>query len=119
MSRLACWPRSWALGSSVVAANALRLGPEQLQRSRFKAFVSLLSRLVSYGPTLVVLEDLHWANPTSLRLTEEISSLSMSGPLLLMLTRRPEPDPGVSALEAALGSAPGLSLQKNRISAPR
>ena len=100
------------LGSSVVAANALRLGPEQLQRSRFKAFMSLLSRLVSYGSTLVVLEDLHWADPTSLRLTEEISSLSMSGPLLLMLTRRPEPDPGVSALEAALGSAPGLSLRK-------
>ena len=100
------------LGSSVVAASASRLGPEQLQRARFKAFVSLLSRLVSYGPTLVVLEDLHWADPTSLRLTEEISSLTISSPLLLVLTRRPEPDPGVSALEATLGSAPDLSLRK-------
>ena len=100
------------LGSSMVAASASRLGPEQLQRARFKAFMSLLSRLVSYGSTLVVLEDLHWADPTSLRLTEEISSLTMSCPLLLVLTRRPEPDPGVSALEGALGSAPDLSLRK-------
>ena len=99
------------LGSSVVAASVSRLGPEQLQQARFKAFMSLLSRLVSYGSTLVVLEDLHWADPTSLRLTEEIASLSMSSPLLLLLTRRPEPDPGVSALEAALGSASGLSLR--------
>ena len=68
------------LGSSTVAASASRLGPEQLQRARFKAFMSLLSRLVSYGSTLVVLEDLHWADPTSLRLTEEISSLTMSAP---------------------------------------
>ena len=100
------------LGSSTVAASASRLGPEQLQRARFKAFVSLLSRLSSYGATLVVLEDLHWANPTSLRLTEEVASLTIGRPLLLVLTRRPEPDPGVSAFEATLGSSPGLSLRK-------
>ena len=100
------------LGPSVVAASASRLGPEQLQRARFRALVSLLSRLVSYGPTLVVLEDLHWADPTSLHLTEEISSLTISSPLLVVLSRRPEPDPGVSALEATLGGAPDLRLRK-------
>jgi class 3 adenylate cyclase/tetratricopeptide (TPR) repeat protein len=100
------------LRSSAVRAPASRLSPEQLQRARFKAFVSLLSRLVAHGPTLVVLEDLHWADPTSLRLSEEIASLTVGNPLLLVLTRRPEPDPGVSALEAALSSAPNLSLRK-------
>ena len=54
------------------------------------------------GPTVLVLEDLHWADPTSLRLTEAISSLTEDGPVALVLTRRPEPDPGTSALEAAL-----------------
>jgi class 3 adenylate cyclase len=100
------------LGTDVVTAGDSQLAPQQLQRARFKAFVSLLSRLVSHGPTLVVLEDLHWADPTSLRLTEEIASLTTSGSLLLVLTRRPEPDPGVSALETALDKAPGVKLRK-------
>ena len=47
-----------------------------------------------------------------MRLTEELSSLTKEGPLLLVLTRRPEPDPGVSALEAALGTTPELSLRR-------
>ena len=51
---------------------------------------------------MLVLEDLHWADPTSLRLTEELAALAADGPLLLLATRRPEPDPGVSGLESAL-----------------
>jgi class 3 adenylate cyclase/DNA-binding SARP family transcriptional activator len=79
-----------------------RYGPEQLQQACFAAVRKLLSCLMTAGPTLLVLEDLHWADPTSLRLTEAISSLTQDGPLLLVLTRRPEPDPGTSALEATL-----------------
>jgi class 3 adenylate cyclase/tetratricopeptide (TPR) repeat protein len=79
-----------------------RFGPEQLQQACFGAVRKLFSGLMAAGPTLLVLEDLHWADPTSLRLTEAISSLTEDGPLLLVLTRRPEPDPGTSALEAAL-----------------
>ena len=67
------------------------LSPEQLQRATFAALVALISRLLLHGPTVLVLEDLHWADPTSLRLTEELSSLTKAGPLLLVLTRRPEP----------------------------
>jgi class 3 adenylate cyclase/tetratricopeptide (TPR) repeat protein len=77
-------------------------GPEQLQLASFSAVRDLLARLMGHGPTLLVLEDMHWADPTSLRLTEAISSLTADGPLLLLLTRRPEPDPGTSRLEAAL-----------------
>ncbi|HTT89896.1 MAG TPA: AAA family ATPase, partial [Acidimicrobiales bacterium] len=99
------------LGSSKVAAGVARLGPEQLQRARFKAFSSLLSQLISYGPTLLALEDLHWADPTSLHLTEEIASLTAKAPLLLVLTRRPEPDAGVSALEGAFNNAADLRLR--------
>ena len=54
------------------------------------------------GPTVLVLEDLHWADPISLRLTAELATLTQSLPLLLIATRRPEPDPEVSALEATL-----------------
>ncbi len=78
------------------------LGPEQLQRACFAAVRQLFMRVMQHGPTLLVLEDLHWADPTSLRVTETIASLSNDGPLLLVLTRRPEPDRGASELEAAM-----------------
>jgi tetratricopeptide (TPR) repeat protein len=78
------------------------LGPEQLQRACFAAVRNLVARLRTYGPTVLVLEDLHWADPTSLRLTEALAPLTEDGALLLVLTRRPEPDPGTSALEATL-----------------
>jgi tetratricopeptide (TPR) repeat protein len=65
-----------------------------------------------HGPTVLVLEDLHWADATSLRLTGELASLTSEGPLLVVLTRRPEPDPGTSALEAALVAKAGLRLCK-------
>ena len=92
------------------------LGPEQLQRATFEAVRSVISRLVAYGPAVVVLEDLHWADPTSLRLTEELATVTNEGPLLLVLTRRPEPDPGVSALEAALAADADLSLHRLELS---
>jgi class 3 adenylate cyclase len=94
------------------AAGLSRYSPEQLQKARFATLTALLSRLVSYGPTLVVLEDLHWADPTSMRLTEEFSRFTVHGPLLLVLTRRPEPDPGLSSLETAIAAVPDLRLQK-------
>jgi class 3 adenylate cyclase/tetratricopeptide (TPR) repeat protein len=98
------------------SASPVRLSPERLQRAIFAAVRSVLSRLVANGPTVLVLEDLHWADPTSLRLTEELSSLTSEGPLLLVLTRRPEPDPGASALEASLSGRLGPVLQKMELS---
>ncbi|HTT88397.1 MAG TPA: hypothetical protein VMF65_02525, partial [Acidimicrobiales bacterium] len=98
-------------------AGVPQLSPEQVQKARFEAVVTLLSHLVTHGPTLVVLEDLHWADPTSLRLTEKLSSLTTEGPLVLVLTRRPEPDPGTSTLEAALAEAAGLRIRKVELAA--
>ena len=93
-----------------------QLSPEQLQRATFETLRALVSKLVAHGPTVLVLEDLHWADPTSLHLTEELSSLAKEGPLLLVLTRRPEPDPGVSALEGALELDPDLKLCRLELS---
>jgi tetratricopeptide (TPR) repeat protein len=38
---------------------------------------------------VLVLEDLHWADPTSLRLTAELAELAADRPLLLIATSRP------------------------------
>ena len=55
-------------------AQLARLSPEGLQRATFAAVRAVVARLISRGPTVLVLEDLHWADPTSLRLTEELAS---------------------------------------------
>ncbi len=86
------------------------LTPEQTQRAIFGALREVVSRLVAHGPTVVVLEDLHWADPTSLHLTEKLATVAYDGPLLLLMTRRPEPDPGVSALEDALAVGQGAKF---------
>jgi class 3 adenylate cyclase len=83
-------------------ADLLNLSPEGLQRATFAAVRSLVGRLAEKGPTVLVLEDLHWCDPTSLRLTEELAVLAQSAPLLLLATRRPEPDRGASQLERSL-----------------
>jgi class 3 adenylate cyclase/tetratricopeptide (TPR) repeat protein/two-component SAPR family response regulator len=88
-----------------------RMGPAELQQLTFAAVRSLLAKLVSQGPTVLALEDLHWSDPTSLRLTAELASLASSGPLLILATRRPEPDPGIGELEAALGKGTGRPVR--------
>ena len=96
------------LASAEEASALSRASPEALQRATFGAVSEVISRLVARGPTVLVLEDLHWADPTSLRLTEQLAALALARPLLVLATRRPEPDPGVSALEASLCSHPAL-----------
>jgi DNA-binding SARP family transcriptional activator/tetratricopeptide (TPR) repeat protein len=87
------------------AGRLARLSPEGLRRATFAAVRAVVARLVERGPSVLVLEDLQWADPTSLRLTEELATLATEGPLLLLVTRRPEPDPGVSDIESTLEAA--------------
>jgi predicted ATPase/class 3 adenylate cyclase len=86
-------------------ADAVNLSPEGLQRATFAAMRALMGRLVERGPTVLVLEDLHWCDPTSLRLTEELAGLVQAAPLLLLATRRPEPDRGASELESSVAGS--------------
>ena len=44
-----------------------------------------------WRPTVLVLEDLHWADPTSLRLTAELAELARDRPLLLIATSQAGP----------------------------
>jgi hypothetical protein len=57
-------------------------------------------RLVAAGPAVLVLEDLHWADPTSLRLTLELARLAAGRRLLILATGRPEAAPALESLDA-------------------
>ena len=110
--RLGLLSEMMSLTSGKHVPESLRLDPQQLQRATFGAIISMVARLVSFGPTVLVLEDLHWADATSVQLTAEPSSLSEKAPLLLILTCRPEPDQGAASLETALGASPCLRVRK-------
>ncbi|HEX9042951.1 MAG TPA: AAA family ATPase [Trebonia sp.] len=66
-----------------------KTGPEEQQRQAFAAIRALVTRFTAVAPAVLVLEDLHWADPTSLRLTAELAGLAASRPLLLLATTRP------------------------------
>ena len=81
-----------------------RMGPGELQKQTFAAWRTLTSRLVAAGPAVLVLEDLHWADPTSLRLTLELARLAAGHVegrrLLILATGRPEAVPALDSLDA-------------------
>jgi DNA-binding SARP family transcriptional activator/class 3 adenylate cyclase len=93
-------------------AHLARMDPPELQQATFAAMRTLLTRLVERGPTVLAIEDLHWSDPTSLRLTADLARLAAEAPLLVLATRRPEPDPGVGELESELSADPALSFQR-------
>ncbi len=74
------------------------LGPETLQHRTFRAVSALFQNLAEEGPLVLVLDDLHWADTSSLQLTERLLSLAATHAVLLVIAARPEPDHASSNL---------------------
>ena len=76
------------------AGTTAQMRPLELQQATFAAFRSIVSRLMVAGPTVLALEDLHWADPTSVILTQRAVVTCQRRPF----TRRPHaparPRPG-------------------------
>ncbi|MBI5649832.1 MAG: AAA family ATPase [Chloroflexi bacterium] len=66
------------------------LEPPQLRGAIFQAARALFEQLASDAPTVLVFEDLHWADATSLDLLDQVMSLTESKPLLLIAAFRPQ-----------------------------
>jgi len=64
------------------------LDPQTLQNQYFTALSGLLKKISSKDPIIIVLEDLHWADPSSVELlTKTLPSISSEAILLCMITR--------------------------------
>jgi ABC-type oligopeptide transport system substrate-binding subunit len=74
------------------AALLTPLSPESLQFRTFEVFIELLEHIAANGPVVVSLDDLHWADPTSLALTERLLPLVEGAPIMLAISQRPETD---------------------------
>ncbi|MCP4536628.1 MAG: AAA family ATPase [Chloroflexi bacterium] len=70
------------------------LGSKALQVVTFRAIETLFESAATQHPLVIVCEDLHWADPTSLELLEELLALTNRVPLLLICLLRPETEHG-------------------------
>ncbi len=73
-----------------VAARLEGLAGESRRWQLFELIPDLLRQLCRHYPVVLVLDDVQWADPTSLQLVERIAPLTAELPLLLLLALRPE-----------------------------
>jgi tetratricopeptide (TPR) repeat protein len=66
------------------------LNPQQRKEQTFSTLLAQLDGLASRLPVLMVFEDAHWIDPTSLELLERTIDRLQSLPALLIVTARPE-----------------------------
>lgn len=64
--------------------------PEVARRRALDATRALLARLAAEGPVVVALDDLQWADATSLELAGKLVAICDREPVLLVLAQRPE-----------------------------
>ncbi len=67
---------------------------ERLKRGTFRAIETLIEGMARQRPLVIVCEDLHWADPTSLELLERLFALTERAPLLFVCLLRPETEHG-------------------------
>ena len=71
------------------------LDGESLKFATFRAVENMIESTARQGPLILVCEDLHWADPTSLELLKQLLALTDRGsPLLLICVFRPEMEHG-------------------------
>jgi class 3 adenylate cyclase/tetratricopeptide (TPR) repeat protein len=80
------------LGERLGGVRPVVPGTPDAERLRlFEGVAGWLRAIGRTHPVLLVLDDLHWADPASLRLLEHVLSSDAPGPLLVVLTSRTEP----------------------------
>jgi class 3 adenylate cyclase/tetratricopeptide (TPR) repeat protein len=94
------------LRDRVVAAIGIEEGSGELQET-FWAIRRLLESLAADRPIVLLIEDIHWAEPTLLDLLQYVVGFSRGSPILLLCTARPElreaqPEWGVAAATVTL-----------------
>jgi class 3 adenylate cyclase/tetratricopeptide (TPR) repeat protein len=87
---------------------AATLEPEVLRRRQLTALTNWAMASARTQPVVLALEDLHWADPTTLELLRGIAERGALAPLLVLITARPEfrPPWGVRSHHSTISLAP-------------
>jgi len=80
------------------------------QRSTLDALTFLLRSELEQGPTLVLVEDIHWADAWTLQQIASLLALAAEGPLLAILTTRFAGDPTAGEWRTVLHGMPLTSM---------
>jgi len=73
--------------------DAADMDPQRKRRRLLNALIEQLEALTRPGPVLILFEDVHWADPTSLELLTLTTERLQSLPILLVITFRPDYQP--------------------------
>jgi class 3 adenylate cyclase/tetratricopeptide (TPR) repeat protein len=71
----------------------LALSPQRQRQKILETIIAILLELAERQPVLLILEDLHWADPTTLECMHVLIDHTPTAPLYLLLTCRPEFQP--------------------------
>ena len=74
------------------ASRLAELSPEAVQYRTFEVVGELITRLAEERPVVLAIDDLHWADATSLQLTEHLLAVTDTAAVLVLIKHRPEPD---------------------------
>ena len=69
-----------------------RLSPHELAVELRRSYRTWIESLARQGPVVVAIEDIHWTDPSSRELIDELHELVERTPLLLLATTRIDPD---------------------------
>jgi class 3 adenylate cyclase/tetratricopeptide (TPR) repeat protein len=81
------------LGIETTRYGALQLSPQVLRHRTLNALVRQLLGLAAQKPVLLMLEDVHWVDPTTLELVDLVLDSIGSARVMLLLTSRPDNEP--------------------------
>jgi predicted ATPase len=90
----------------------LDLTPQQRRQRTLEALISQLEALARQSPVLMVFEDAHWTDPTSLELFGRVADRAATLPMVLIVTFRSEFEP------PWIGRAHVTALTLNRLGQP-
>jgi len=68
----------------------LNLTPEQIKQKTFQSLLTVLLKRATEQPLLFVMEDLHWADSSTLELLSQLIDQALAARICLLLTFRPE-----------------------------
>jgi predicted ATPase len=71
----------------------LNLSPQRQRQKTLESLVSIMLELAERQPVLLILEDLHWTDPTTLELLNLVIDQTPTASLLVLLTCRPHFQP--------------------------
>src|SRR6266576_1245891 len=84
--------RLLGLTSTDASGEAAGLEPEAFRRALHRAFAVWVEAASREQPLVIAIEDVHWADASTIALTGELSSLCLRASVLLYLIARPEGD---------------------------